>query len=83
MISCGFRRRLGRSRTHPHRPHHPLSLLVLPLYIPTLIFGAQTVTRAATGQDPLAAWALMTGLSLFAVVAMPFAAALALRVNLR
>ena len=60
-----------------------LSLLVLPLYIPTLIFGAQTVARAATGQDPLAAWALMTGLSLFAVAAMPFAAALALRVNLR
>lgn len=60
-----------------------LSLLVLPLYIPTLIFGAQCVTQAATGQNPLPAWALLTGLTLFAVVAMPYGAALALRANLR
>ncbi len=60
-----------------------LSLLVLPLYIPTLIFGAQCVTLAAFGQNPLPAWALLTGLSLFSVVAMPYCAALALRANLR
>jgi heme exporter protein B len=60
-----------------------LSLLVLPLYIPTLIFGAQCVTLATTGQDPLPALALLTGLTLFSVVAMPFGAALALRANLR
>jgi heme exporter protein B len=60
-----------------------LSLLVLPLYIPTLIFGAQCVTQAATGQNPLPAWALLTGLTLFSVVAMPYGAALALRANLR
>lgn len=60
-----------------------LSLLVLPLYIPTLIFGAQCVTLAATGQDPLPAWALLTGLTLFSIVAMPYGAALALRANLR
>ncbi len=60
-----------------------LSLLVLPLYVPTLIFGAQTVGRVTEGLDPLAAWLLLTGLSLLAVAAMPFAGALALRANLR
>jgi heme exporter protein B len=30
-----------------------LSLLVLPLYVPTLIFGALAVTRGVTGQDAL------------------------------
>ena len=60
-----------------------MSLLVLPLYVPTLIFGALSVTRAATGQDPTAALALLAGLSLATVAAMPFAAAGALRINLR
>ena len=31
-----------------------LSVLVLPLYVPTLIFGAQAADRAATGLDPVA-----------------------------
>ena len=60
-----------------------LSLLVLPLYLPTLIFGAQCAKRASDGQDPLQLWLLLSGLSLLTVVVMPFAGALALRANLR
>ncbi|PCH94624.1 MAG: heme exporter protein CcmB [Rhodobacteraceae bacterium] len=60
-----------------------LSLLVLPLYIPTLIFGALSVTRTINGQDATATLALLIGLSLFSIVLMPFAAALALKANLK
>lgn len=60
-----------------------LSLLVLPLYVPTLIFGAQTVVRVTEGLDPTPAWFLLTGLSLLSIAAMPFAGAMALRANLR
>lgn len=60
-----------------------LSVLVLPLYIPTLIFGARTATAAAAGADPLPALALLAGLTLFILALAPFAAAAALRINLR
>lgn len=60
-----------------------LSLLVLPLYVPTLIFGARTVSLAAENLDPLSALSLLSALTLFIVAAAPFAAAAALRVHLR
>jgi len=60
-----------------------LSLLVLPLYAPTLIFGALTVTRLQTGQDPLVPLLMTAGIALGSVAVLPFAAAAALRVNLR
>ena len=60
-----------------------LSALVLPLYIPTLIFGAETVRLGAAGQDPATPLALLAGITLAVVAAIPFAAAAALRVNLR
>jgi heme exporter protein B len=60
-----------------------LSILVLPLYIPTLIFGARAVTAAAEGTDALPALMLLAGLTLFILVLAPFAAAAALRINLR
>ncbi|MCP5085549.1 MAG: heme exporter protein CcmB [Rhodobacteraceae bacterium] len=60
-----------------------LSLLVLPLYVPTLIFGALTVVRVTEGLEPLSPWMLLTGLSLASVVAMPVVGAMALRANLR
>jgi heme exporter protein B len=60
-----------------------LSLLVLPLYIPTLIFGARAVTAAADGGDPWPAFLMLAGLTLFILAAAPFAAAAALRVQLR
>ena len=59
-----------------------LSLLVLPLYIPTLIFGALTVTKSVDGIDPLPSLTLLAGLTLFSIVLMPFASALALKSNL-
>lgn len=60
-----------------------MSLLVLPLYMPTLIFGAEVVKRGAQGlavSTPLALLAAITG---GAVALLPFASAAALRVNLR
>ena len=60
-----------------------MSLLVLPLYIPTLIFGAEAVRRGAAGLDGTTPMVLMAGITLAVLAAMPFAAAAALRVNLR
>lgn len=60
-----------------------LSLLVLPLYMPTLIFGALCVTRGAAGQDALTPLIFMAGITLGSLATLPFAAAAALRVNLR
>lgn len=60
-----------------------LSLLVLPLYIPTLIFGAEVVRHGAAGQGIETPLALLAGITLAVIAAMPFAAAAALRVNLR
>lgn len=57
-----------------------LSLLVLPLYVPTLIFGAEAARRGA--EDPTSL-ALLAGVSLGALALLPFAAGAALRVNLR
>ena len=59
-----------------------LSLLVLPLYIPTLIFGAKATSLAADGLDPTPAFTLMAGLTLFTIALTPFAAAKALRTHL-
>ncbi|MEL6463343.1 MAG: heme exporter protein CcmB [Pseudomonadota bacterium] len=60
-----------------------LSLLVLPLYVPTLIFGAEAAQRAAQGLDPATPLLLLAGVTLGVLAAMPFAAGLVLRVNLR
>lgn len=60
-----------------------LSLLVLPLYVPTLIFGAEAVKRGAMGMDGITPLVLMAGITLGAAAALPFAAAAALRINLR
>jgi len=60
-----------------------LSLLVLPLYIPTLIYGAETVIRGAQGLPVATPLALLAGITAGSAALLPFAAALALRVNLR
>lgn len=60
-----------------------LSLLVLPLYVPTLIFGADAVRRAADGLDPSTPVLLVAAITLGTIAVLPFAAAAALRVNLR
>lgn len=60
-----------------------LSLLVLPLYVPTLIFGAEVVKRGAAGLDVGTPLALLAGITAGATAALPFASAAAIRVNLR
>lgn len=60
-----------------------LSLLVLPLYVPTLIFGADAVRRAAEGLAVTTPVLLVAAITLGTLAVLPFAAAAALRVNLR
>lgn len=60
-----------------------LSLLVLPLYVPTLIFGAEAARRGAAGLDASTPMLLMAGITGCVLALMPFAAAAVLRVNLR
>ena len=60
-----------------------LSLLVLPLYVPTLIFGAEVVKRGAVGAEVSVPLLLLAGITAGAVALLPFAAAAAIRVNLR
>lgn len=59
-----------------------LSLLVLPLCVPVLIFGAGAVSAVATGQDAQAQLSLLAGFLFFAVVLAPLGAAAALRIAL-
>ena len=56
-----------------------LSLLVLPLYIPVLIFGVGAVGAALLGMDGTSALMLLAAMSLIALVVAPLAAAAALR----
>lgn len=60
-----------------------MSLLVLPLYVPTLIFGAEAVRRGAAGGDGTTPLVLLAGITMAVLAAIPFAAAGALRINLR
>ena len=56
-----------------------LSFLVLPLYVPILIFGTLSVEAAIIGVSTTATLALLGALALFAVTLAPWAAAAALR----
>lgn len=60
-----------------------LSLLVLPLYVPTLIFGAEVVRRGADGLNATTPMLLLAGITVGAFALLPFASAAVLRVNLR
>jgi heme exporter protein B len=60
-----------------------LSLLVLPLYVPTLIFGAEAVKRGAEGLETGTPLALLAAITAGAAALLPFAAAAAIRINLR
>lgn len=60
-----------------------LALLVLPLYIPTLIFGISAIGFASLGQDGASASLLiLTAISLASIAAGPFAAAAAVRLQM-
>ncbi len=60
-----------------------MSLLVLPLYMPTLIFGAEVVKRGAAGMAVATPLALLAAITAGALALLPIASAAALRVNLR
>ena len=60
-----------------------LGLLVLPMYLPTLIFGAEVVKRAAAGLAVGTPLALLAGITAATLALLPLAAAAALRINLR
>ena len=60
-----------------------MSLLVLPMYVPTLIFGAEVVRRGAMGLDLATPLLLLAGITAGAAALLPFASAAAIRVNLR
>lgn len=60
-----------------------MSLLVLPLYVPTLIFGAEAVRRGAEGLATAEPLTMLAGITAGAFALLPFASAAALRVNLR
>src|SRR5262249_52201587 len=61
-----------------------LGLLLLPLFVPTLIFGIEAIGAALTGADSFrASFLILTAISLAAVVLAPVAAAGALRFQLQ
>ncbi|KIC43111.1 heme transporter [Ruegeria sp. ANG-R] len=60
-----------------------LSLLVLPLYVPTLIFGAEVARRGAAGMETQTPLLMLAGITAATVALLPFASAAVLRINLR
>ncbi|WP_245584738.1 heme exporter protein CcmB [Salipiger mucosus] len=60
-----------------------LSLLVLPLYVPTLIFGAEVARRGAEGLTVQTPLLMLAGISAGTIALLPFASAAVLRINLR
>ncbi|MBZ8118638.1 heme exporter protein CcmB [Roseovarius sp. LXJ103] len=60
-----------------------LSLLVLPLYVPTLIFGAEAARRGAEGLSITTPLAFLAGITCGTIALLPFASAAVLRINLR
>lgn len=61
-----------------------LALLVLPLYVPVLIFGVSTVSMAIVGPgSPWPPFLMLCAISLASIVLAPLAAAAALRTAMR
>lgn len=56
-----------------------IAVIVLPLFIPPVVFGAGALERAANGLSPLPALAFLCAYVLFAAVVTPFAGAAAIR----
>jgi heme exporter protein B len=60
-----------------------IALLMLPLYVPTLLFGIEAISAALTGSGGfMPAFLILVAISLASVVLAPLAAALALRFQL-
>ena len=58
------------------------ALLVLPLYVPVLVFGAGAVAASATGMGIAGHLSLLGAMSLAALVFAPWATAIALKISL-
>jgi len=59
-----------------------MPILVLPLAVPVLVFGAQAAAQAARGEDPVGALYLLAAMLVLGVTLAPFAIAAAVRVSL-
>lgn len=59
-----------------------LAMLILPLYIPVLVFGAAATANAALGLAVVAELLFLAGLALLALTLAPWAVAAALRIRL-
>jgi len=60
-----------------------IALLVLPLYVPTLVFGMAAINGLLGGTGTGSAFLILTALSLISAVLSPLAAAAALRVQMQ
>lgn len=61
-----------------------LALLILPLYIPVLVFGVSAMNAVIIGPAPfLPSWLILCALTLATLVLAPLGAAAALRLNLQ
>jgi heme exporter protein B len=58
-----------------------LTLLILPLYVPVLIFGTAAVVAAANGLPVSGQLALLGAMLIVALILAPFAAAAGLRIS--
>jgi heme exporter protein B len=60
-----------------------IALLMLPLYVPTLLFGIEAISAALTNSGFMPAFLILVAISLASLVLAPLAAALALRFQLQ
>ena len=60
-----------------------LSLIVLPLYIPTLVFGSIVASTGVADLSNNSALLILSAITLVAFSILPFASAVVLRINLR
>jgi len=60
-----------------------LSLLVVPMYLPSLIFGVEVVKRGSVGDPVATPLMLLAAITLACAALLPFASAVAIRANLR
>lgn len=58
-----------------------LALLVLPLYVPTLVFGSGAAYAVQYGENPAAHLSLLAALALISLMFAPWAVATALRIS--
>ena len=60
-----------------------VAIVVIPLYIPTLIFGTKLIQLSATTESKFHALAFLTAITLFSLVISPFISALAIKAHWR